>query len=131
MKEVHVLRKKLKQQNSQSFTISRSIYTVGSSYFSKQNCLKALCMKRFSEYLFLNIKILLIPLLGSSHIFEIMHAGRTSMQPYTHDINVDLTDAFLSPGVRAELVPLPRAYGRNGAGPVAWLGKYRMVLDAI
>jgi hypothetical protein len=84
MKEVHVLRKKLKRQNSQSFTISRSIYTVGSSYFSKKNCLKALCMKRFFEYLFLNIKILLIPLLGSSHIYEIMHAGRTSMQPYIH-----------------------------------------------
>jgi hypothetical protein len=47
-----------------------------------------------------------------------------------HWWTLDFANAFVSPGVnsRAELVPSPRAYARNGA-PRRWLGDKRYVDD--
>ena len=60
---------------------------------------------------------------GKQPYFEI--SEMTTHTPCARDIwwTLDFASAFLYPGVnsRAELVPSPRAYARNGA-PRRWLG---------
>jgi hypothetical protein len=64
---------------------------------------------------------------GKQPYFEI--SAMTTHTPCARGIwwTLDFASAFLSPGVnsRAELVPSPRAYARNGA-PRRWLGGKRI-----
>jgi hypothetical protein len=83
-------------------------FTIYILQFPK-NCFKAHCyVKRFSKYISLKIEILLIPLLASSHIFEISE----EVHPNTMylDTTLDFNNAFLSPDVssRTELISTPR-----------------------
>jgi hypothetical protein len=67
---------------------------------------------------------------GKQSYFEISEMTTHTPMNRASDIwwTLDFTSAFLSPGVnsRAELLPSPRAYARNGA-PRRWLGDYTKV----
>jgi hypothetical protein len=117
------------QRNSQNLAKMKCIFKKSSNHLWSNQEMFAISLSSCSRYnanfkfdqsqcsLFMTVR----------HIFEISEDGhpRTVSHARDHWWTLDFANAFVSPGAnsRGELVPSPRAYGRNGA-PRRWLGDY-------
>jgi hypothetical protein len=120
----------LKQTCPIGYTLGFLILNQFLSMFTFKNWKKVLqfvMWNHFTSFLTCIFEIFPFFTPGKQPYFEISEMTTHTPINRARDIwwTLDFASAFFSPGVnsRAELVPSPRAYARNGA-PRSWLGEY-------